>query len=186
MKDQHIISLFWERNEDAITQLQEKYGRLCVSIARHILPDDRDAEECMNDAMLRVWNAIPPEKPNSLSAYLCRIVRNLALERYSYNTAAKRNSSLTTAFEELEEILPTAQNNTELFLDEQYFHDFINSFLRSQPKDARILFIRRYWYGESIREIALNCHFSEEKIKSSLFRTRNRLRLALLKEGIEV
>ena len=93
MKDQHIISLFFDRNENAVTELQEKYGRLCVSIAKHILPDDRDAEECISDAMLRIWNAIPPEKPKSLSAYICRIGRNLALEKYSDNTAAKRDSS---------------------------------------------------------------------------------------------
>lgn len=185
MQDEQIVALFLERSEAAVTQAQIKYKNLCTMIAGRILSDNRDAEECVNDAFLRVWNSIPPEKPRSLGAYLGRITRNLALDRYSYNHADKRNSDLLDAFEELETCFPTATaTDIESSLLQQEFHTFINHFLRTQTSQNRIFFIRRYWYGESVREIATAFHVSEEKVKSSLFRTRNRLRQALEKEGI--
>lgn len=182
MDDAQIIELFFERSETAITQTQEKYGRASLAVARRILPDTRDAEECVSDACLRLWRSIPPEKPRSLYAYLMRITRNLALDRLSYHTAEKRDTALESAFEELEACLPAGVDVTE----QAEFRRILNNFLRSQPRSARIYFIRRYWYGESIREIAQACRCGEEKIKSSLFRTRNRLRDALEKEGITV
>lgn len=184
MQDEQIVALFLERSEAAVTQAQIKYKNLCTMIAGRILSDNRDAEECVNDAFLRVWNSIPPEKPRSLGAYLGRITRNLALDRYSYNHADKRNSDLLDAFEELEASLPSSSPDAERTLLQQEFREFINRFLCTQSRTNRIYFIRRYWYGESVKEIATSCHVSEEKVKSSLFRTRNRLRHALEKEGI--
>lgn len=185
MEDTQIIDLFFQRSEQAITSLKEKYSALCLSIARRILPDERDAEECLGDMLLKVWNAIPPERPDSLAAYLSRITRNLALDRYSYNHAEKRSTDLTSAFEELELCLPSSLN-VESEVQSNDFKQFLNQFLEAQSKQNRIYFVRRYWYGESIADIAHTFQVSEEKIKSSLFRTRNRLRTALEKEGVSI
>lgn len=185
MEDKHIIGLFWKRQESAITCLQEKYDRFCRNIAGHILADNRDTEECVCDAYLRVWNTIPPQRPRSLQAYLARITRNVALDRCSYNNAEKRNAALTKAFEEIEPFLVSdREGNPEHAVEAGCFRDFMDRFLRRQTKDARIYFIRRYWYGESIKEIAAACGVGEEKVKSSLFRTRNRLQKAITQEGI--
>ena len=113
MGDQQIIQLFFQRCEEAITQTQKKYGALCRSVAQRLLADPRDTEECVSDTYLRVWNAIPPERPRSLRAYLARVTRNLALDRYNYNTAAQRSTALTDAFEELEPWIVTGQGDPD-------------------------------------------------------------------------
>ncbi|WP_417054232.1 RNA polymerase sigma factor, partial [Dysosmobacter sp.] len=113
MGDQQIIQLFFQRCEEAITQTQKKYGALCRSVAQRLLTDPRDTEECVSDTYLRVWNAIPPERPRSLRAYLARITRNLALDRYNYNTAAQRSTALTDAFEELEPWIVAGQGDPD-------------------------------------------------------------------------
>lgn len=184
MGDPHILDLFFSRSESALVLAREAYGRLCLATARRILPDERDAEECVSDALLRAWNAIPPERPGSLGAWLARVTRNLALDRYDYNRADRRSSALTTAFEELEPWLAAAGGGPEAAAEAGDFRRFLNQFLRRQPTDSRSFFIRRYFYGESIREIAEAFQVSEEKVKSSLFRTRSRLRGAMEKEGI--
>ena len=184
--DERIISLFFQRAEEALSCTQVKYGALCRSVARRILPDQRDAEECVSDVYLRVWNSIPPDHPRSLRAYLSRITRNAALDRYSYNTAGLRCTALTEAFEELEPWLPASAEGPDAIADRQVFRQVLNDFLRAQPREARTFFLRRYWYGESIREIAENCHVSESKVKTSLFRTRERLREALERERIAI
>ena len=185
MEDKQIIALFFQRSEQAIISTKEKYNHLCRSVASRILPDMRDAEECVEDVMLKVWNSIPPEQPECFAAYLSRITRNTALDRYSYNRAEKRSTALTDAFEELEGSL-AASFDVEQIAQAKDFHRFINDFLLSLKKENRIFFIRRYWYGESIAEIASAFGSSEEKVKSSLFRTRNRLKSALEKEGVIV
>lgn len=183
LDDEKIVSLFFQREEDAIKYLKEKYGKLCLYIANNVLADGRDAEECVNDACLKVWNAIPPQRPKSLGAFVSTITRNLALDRYGYNNAARRSSALTEAFEELEAVLPSMEGpggrNEE-------FADFLNGFLRELKKEARVFFVRRYWYGESIRDIAEAYCVSEEKVKSSLFRTRKKFAKALKKEGVGI
>ena len=184
--DEHIIALFFQRAEEALTCTQAKYGALCRSVARRVLSDQRDAEECVSDVYLRVWNAIPPEHPRSLRAYLARITRNLALDRYSYNTAEQRSTALTDAFEELEPWLPASDGDPDSAMDRNAFRQALNDFLRAQPREARIFFLRRYWYGESIREIADACHVGESKVKTSLFRTRERLRATLERERISI
>lgn len=185
MTDSQIINLFFQRSESALICVRETYGALCRSVARRILPDERDVEECLNDTCLKIWNAIPPERPDSLAAYLSRITRNLALDRYSYNNAEKRSTALTDAFEELEVCLPSSHSvETEAQANE--LKRFLNHFLETQKKQNRIYFVRRYWYGESISDIAQTFGVSEEKVKSSLFRTRNLLRTALEKEGVSI
>ena len=180
MTDGQIIDLLFRRSEAAIAGLQEKFGGLCKSIVSNILTDSRDIEECVSDTYLRVWNAIPPQKPDRLDAFLARIARNIALDRYDYNTAGARSANLTLAFEELAGCLPTGGSQE----NQVQFRQFINAFLRGLPMMTRIIFIRRYWYGESIAQIAEAFEYSEEKVKSTLFRTRNKMRQAMIKEGI--
>lgn len=186
MEDEQIIALFFQRSPDALPETKRKYGALCQSVARKILPDQRDVEECVSDMLLRLWNAIPPEIPRSLSAYIARITRNLSLDRYSYNTAEQRSTALTEAFEELEPWLPAGFGDPESAFDRKQFRTVMNDFLRALPKMSRIFFLRRYWYGDSIREIAEALQVSEAKVKTSLFRTRQRLRETLDKEGIVI
>ena len=185
LNDDEIVQLYFERSEDGIAKSQQQYGKLCRSVIRRILPDERDAEECLSDLWVRVWNSIPPERPRALGAFLARIARNLALDRLSYNAAEKRDSALTEAFEELAPCLVGA-DDTQRGAEAAEFRAWINAFLRAQTKENRVFFVRRYWYGESIREIARACDCSEEKVKSSLFRTRNRLREAMRKEDIAI
>lgn len=183
MDDAHIIQLFFRRSEQALEELKGKYGRLCQSVAGRILPDTRDAEECVSDACMKAWNSIPPEKPISLAAWMTRVTRNLALDRRDYNNAACRASSLETAFEELEPFLPAAPDGAG---ESSEFRRVLNGFLRELPEQTRSCFIRRYWYGESVREIARACRLNEGTVKSLLFRTRERLRQTLAKEEIFV
>lgn len=182
-RDEEIIEMFFARAEEAIAHAQEAYGALCQSVVRRILPDQRDVEECVNDMYLRVWNAIPPERPGSLRAYMARIARNLALDRYSYNSASQRNTALTEAFEELEPWLPASVGDPDSAAENQFFRQVLNDFLRAQSGEARRFFLRRYWYGESSREIAESCQVSEAKVRTTLFRMRERLRSTLEKEG---
>ena len=180
MEDWQIIGLLFQRSELAIPVLQQKFGGLCRSIISKILPDSRDVEECTSDTYLRVWNSIPPQHPDRLDSYIARIARNVALDRYDYNTASMRHTGLTLAYEELAPHLPSHAQET----DRVEFRSFINRFLRSLPKATRMIFIRRYWYGESIAQIANAFECSEEKVKSTLFRTRNKMHQAMTKEGI--
>lgn len=182
MNDEEIIELFNERKESALTAVLNKYKRLCYSIAMRIVPNVQDAEECVNDSMLKVWNAIPPERPRSLQAYLSRVVRNCALDRYQYQHADKRNCALEVAFEEIEEFLPDFAGPEEAMENDELKKQ-LNAFLENQKEEARKFFVRRYWYGESIKEIADAYHVTEEKVRTSLFRTRNRLRDELADGG---
>jgi len=184
MKEAQIMELLQCRSEHALEELERSYGGICTSIVRKILHDNRDVEEVVSDGYLRVWNTIPPERPRSLVAYLCRIMRNAALDRYDYNTAAKRNPALTTAFEELEAVLPTAQDGIAHLTERSELSEFINGFLRNLKQDTRRCFVRRYWYGQSIGEIAEATGFREEKVKSILFRTRNSMWKEMLRRGI--
>ena len=180
MEDLQIIGLLFQRSESAIPALQQKFGGLCRSVISPILSDRRDVEECVSDTYLRVWNSIPPQRPDRLDSFLARIARNTALDRYDYNTAGMRSSDLSLAYEELADYLPTGEQET----DSAEFRSFINRFLRELPKETRVMFVRRYWYGESVSEIARACGCGEEKVKSALFRTRNKLRDAMIKEEI--
>ena len=185
-EDREILDLFFRRDRQAIMEIRSRYGALCRKVAGQILNDDRDVEECENDAYMRLWSTIPPEQPKSLSAYLCRITRNLALDRYRYNHAAQRSSALTNAFEELEPFLPNTHGHVEAEMDAAELREALNTFLRGCTAEARAFFLRRYWYGESIREIAEGCNVSEAKVKASLFRTRARLKQELTRKGIDV
>ena len=185
MQDSKIIDLFFERSEQAITELSIKYEKLCKQISVNILGNEEDALECINDSYLGVWNTIPPTKPDNLKYYLCRIVRNNALKRYHSNTAVKRNCHYDIALQELEEcICNPVSIETELSSAE--ITRIIDSFLSLQKQENRIIFTRRYFFGDSIADIALRMGMSENNISVRLTRLRTSLRNHLEKEGIEI
>ena len=185
MDDQEIISLFWARSEAAISAAEEKYGKHCYSIAYRILGDHEDAMECVNDTYLRAWNSMPPERPESLAAFLGRITRNLSLNRFKQKHAKKRGESETDlALEELEQCMSFAsgQDPAEA-LELQALTDAINDFLSHQSERNRNIFVQRYWLLRPIREIAEFYGISESVIKITLFRMRKRLAILLQEEG---
>lgn len=185
MKDEDIIKLYFERSENAIKETELKYGRLCTYVVKNILKNSSDVDECVNDTYLGAWNSIPPSHPDVLSAYLCKIARNLALKKYEYLSAAKRNPEVLLSLSELEECVTDIESSDIRYSDRE-LSDFINKFLRSQKQENRMVFIRRYWYHDSIKTICKRYNLSKSKVESILFRTRNRLREALEAEGYEV
>ena len=185
MEDNAIIELYWNRIEDAIRCTSDKYGRYLLKIALNVLNKREDAEECTNDTYLAAWNKIPPNRPNKLLAFLGRITRNIALDRYDYLSAKKRNSQFNVLLSELEQCLPS-NNTVESDLAEGEIADSISRFLKNTNEDMRIVFVGRYWFSDSIKDIAEQFNISESKVKSMLFRTRNKLRFHLEKEGHEI
>lgn len=185
MEDIGIIELFWSRNDEAILETERKYGRLCRSIAGRVLGSEEDAEECVNDAFLHAWNSIPPERPNVLSAFLSKIVRNLALDRYRYNHAQKRFGEVDALYSEMDECIPD-RVSTEQHVEAELLTDSINRFLAELPDRKRIAFVRRYWYACSLKETADMAGTTEAQMKSMLFRIRKDLKDHLEKEGFNV
>ncbi len=183
MNDDQIIRLFWERDEKAIRATADAYGDLCRSIARNILENESDAEECVNDLYLHLWNAIPPAKPPSLKVFACRIMRNLSLNRLIYNQRQKRDQRRLILFSEIEADLPDSALATE-DEDDAELGRHISEFLKSQKKTVRKVFVRRYFFSESIQDIAEQYGYSESKVASMLFHTRNKLREYLNERGI--
>ncbi len=184
MDDQQIIDLYFDRNEQAITETDVKYGKLCHSIAYNILSNREDSEECVNDTYIGVWNAIPPTRPNNFMAFVCRIARNLSLKRLEFLKREKRSADVILSLDELSAVLP----------DERYAPDvsdedvgrLISQFLRTQKEDVRNVFIRKYYFFDSVKEIAERYSFTESKVKNMLFYTRNKLKDYLIKEGVEI
>ncbi len=181
MDDKSIIELYFKRNEDAIKQTEAKYGKLCYGIAFNVLGNKEDAEECVNDAYAGVWRAIPPTKPNNLMAFVSRITRNVSLKRLEYLTRDKRCNNIKVSLDELEAVLPD-----ERLVEDENIVKLINDFLLSQKADARNIFIRRYYFFDSLSDIAKRYAFTESKVKSILFRTRSKLRDYLIKEGVYI
>lgn len=184
MDDQKIIDLYFDRNEQAITETDVKYGKLCHNIAYNILSNREDSEECVNDTYIGVWNAIPPTRPDNFMAFVCRIARNLSLKRLEFLKREKRSADVILSLDELSAVLP----------DERYAPDvsdedvgrLISQFLRTQKEDVRNVFIRKYYFFDSVKEIAERYSFTESKVKNMLFYTRNKLRDYLIKEGVEI
>lgn len=183
MDDNKIIALFNERSEKAISAVSEKYGRITLRIAENILKNKEDAEECVNDAYLVLWNKIPPENPSPLSSYLFKVVRNISLKRYHRNVSVKRNSFYDIALEELENVLfDDASAEHELIA--QDIAKVINRFLGNLPDNDRILFVRRYFYGDSVKEIASLSGVSPHYVTVRLSRIRDKLKAELQKEEL--
>lgn len=185
MDDSKIIELFHARSEQAIMELSQKYGAVCIKIAKNILNNKLDAEECVNDAYLGAWNTIPPQNPNPLLTYISRIVRNLSIKKYHSNTSVKRNSFYDVALDELENCI-SSDNTVESELSAKELAQMIDDFLDTLDKENRVMFVRRYWYSDSISDIAARFHTSNNNISVRLSRAREKLKNYLKKEGVEV
>ena len=184
MDDRQIIALYNERSEAALSETAKKYGRYCRSIAYNILSNEEDCEECVNDTWLKAWEAIPPQCPDSLPAFLGRITRNLALNRYKHNNREKRGGGQTPlVLEELADCIPGG-SNAETAAEEALLVEVLNRFLEGLPVQKRKIFLRRYWYMSSVKEIAADFGLSESNVKMTLLRTRSKLKQTLEKEGI--
>lgn len=184
MEDNKLINLYWNRNEKAISETDKKYGNYCRKISYNILYNIEDSEECVNDTYLNAWNAIPDDRPEIFSAYLAKITRNLSINLYNRKRTKKRGSGeVEVVLNELENIIPD-KNNVEKEIESKLITEKLNEFLWSLKKEHRIIFVRRYWYVDSIVEISKRMLISESKIKSILFRTRIKLKDYLEKEEI--
>ncbi len=191
MEDNHIVDLYFQRDERAIAESETKYGGYCTRIALNILDNVQDAEECVNDTYLRAWESIPPTRPTKLGAFLGKITRNLSIDRFKARKAAKRGDSLFFAsLDELNECIPAGSTGFGGGFDEETearrIGECINRFLRKQSGEMQDVFICRYFYSDSIGEIARRFGLSESKIKSMLYRARQKLRKYLESEGIRL
>ncbi len=184
LPDEKIIELFNIRSERAISCTEQRYGAYIRKIAYNILHNTADCEECENDVYITAWNRIPPERPASLKAFLGRIARNTALDMYRYKTAERRGGAGELLIE-LDECIPSG-TSVEAAAETNELAEYINDFLSGISKTKRIVFVRRYWYSESIREIAAGMGFGESKVKSMLMRTRNELKKYLERQGVAV
>ena len=185
MDDSKIIDLYWQRDEKAIEETDSKYGVYCRAVSMNILGVHEDAEECVNDTYLAVWNAIPPQKPDPLRTFVCKIARNLAAAKYHANTAKKRNSRYDAALDELEGCL-AAGGSVEEAYDAKELSEAINAFLSSLSYTDRFLFVRRYWYSDSMQDIAAMIGSTANSVAVRLYRLREKLRHYLIREGLLV
>ena len=186
MEDVQIIELYWQRSQQAIEESQYKYGAYCRAIARGILDLEEDAEECVNDTWLRAWNAMPPQRPGILSAFFAKLTRNLSLDRWRRQRAAKRGGGQTElALQELEECVPDRRRPDEA-LEAAETARLISAFLRRQGELDRKLFVRRYFHLEPLSELAVRFGLTQGQVKSRLHRVRQRLKRELEREGVRV
>ena len=182
MDDGAIIALYWSRDEGAITETQNKYGAYCRTIAMNILGSAEDAEECVSDTLHSAWNAIPPQRPGSLSAFLGRIVRNLSISRWRRERAQKRYSGLEVMLSELEECLPSP-NRVEDTVEGQELTGCIECWLDSLGREDRVVFLRRYWYGDEVQALARAHGVGPNQMSKRLLRLRESLKRELEREG---
>ena len=183
LEDSQIVDLFFERSEQAITELDRKYGAAVRKTAANILRSPQDAEECVNDAFLGAWDRIPPLRPDSLGSYVCRIARNLAVSKLRSETAQKRNAGFELVLDELAECIPS-KADPESEIEARELLAAIERFLSEQDYDDRYLFVRRYWFSDPVGDIAAAMHSREGRVSARLFRLREKLRKYLKKEGL--
>ncbi len=176
MDDSHIIGLFWCRDEQAIQETQQKYGAYCTAIANNVLLCPEDSQECVQDALLRLWDTIPPQRPRCLQAYLGRITRNLAVNQLRSMCAQRRGGGIQhMPLEELRELV-SGQGDPPTELEKRRLADSISVFLRSISPEQRRLFVKRYWYAASLSQVASDAGFTEDKVRNVLFRLRKKLK----------
>ena len=185
MTDEQIIEMLFSRSENSISEIDRKYGWKCRSIAEEILGNEQDAEECVNDAYLGVWNAIPPERPNPFSTFLYRILRNIAMNNKRDGNRQKRKCVYDEALDEMGDALASSET-VESALESREIQRIMKEFLLSLKEENRVAFVRRYWYMESCREIAKVLGTSEKNITVRLTRTREKLRKYLEERGVEL
>lgn len=182
MQDTQIINALFERDESVFGELEARFGKLCLKIAYNVLENTEEAEECVNDTYLSVWESIPPARPDNLRAFICKIARNLAINRVKFNTAKKRSAGSVISLSELEGAVGENADPS----DYNALGELIDKFLRTEKPEAQIIFMRRYFFLDSITGIAMMYNYSESKVKSVLFRTRKRLEKFLTKEGFDI
>lgn len=185
MTDAEIIDLFFERSEQAITELAGKHGSAVMRVAWNILGNERDTEECVNDTWLAAWNNIPPHRPSPLRTFVCRIARNLAAKKYHSNTAEKRNSRYDAALDELAETLSDGSTAEDACAAKE-LAEAMNRFLNTLNYTDRFLFVRRYWYSDSLKDIAKMANTTPNSAAVRLYRIREKLKYYLMKEGLLV
>lgn len=185
MEDNQIIELYWKRNQEAISESSTKYGRMLKGISFNILSNHEDSEECLNDTYNKAWDSMPPQKPNSLGAYLGRITRNISINRWYEMSAKKRGGGANILLSELSECIPSSKS-VEAEVEAELLENIISNWLSSLPQEDRVLFLRRYWYGDSLNCLSRECITTPKKLASRIYRLRQKLRLVLEKEGISL
>lgn len=185
MNDLQIIDLYFERSETAIVQTAAKYGLFCHHIALNILSIDEDAEECVNDTYLQAWNSIPPQRPDKFRAWLGRVVRNIAINLWNKNHCQKRYAGMEQILDELEECIPSPET-VERQIEEKELTEVIDAWLESLHRDDRILFVRRYWNGTAVVELAKETGTEPKKLARHMYSLRQNLKSALEKEGYSI
>lgn len=184
MEDNKLIALFFDRNEDAIRCTHQVYGRRLHTLSLGIVKNDQDAQECVSDTYLRAWNAIPPQRPTHFFGYLAKICRNLSLDRLNWKNAAKRKAEVVALTQEMEACIPDTRREQEL--EARELGRLLDGFLRTLTSGNQMIFLRRYWYADTIGEIAVRFGLSESAVQMRLSRTKNKLSTYLNKEGIKV
>lgn len=185
MEDNAIIKLYWDRDEGAIAATDRVYGKLCRGLSYNIVNNWEDAEECTNDTFHRAWDTMPPQRPNSLRAYLCRIVRNLSIDRWRRRNSRKRGEGMELLLEELEGCLP-AIPSAEQEVEGLLLKEVLENWLDSLPREDRALFLRRYWYGDRVDALAKWRGCSPNQVSQRLLKLRKALKIKLEQEGVQV
>ena len=185
MEDKQIIELYFQRNESAITETACKYGAYCQKIAMNILSIREDAEECVNDTYHSVWNQIPPTTPDSFQSFLGRITRNLSISRFRSLRAKKRYAGMELMLSELEECIPTS-DTVERTIEGKELTGYINEWLTALPEQEAILFLRRYWYSDSVKDLAKKTNTSAAQMAQTMLRLRKSLKAYLKKKGVTI
>jgi len=183
VEDNQIIELFFRRDETALTETANKYGGFCLRIAMNVVNVREDAEECVNDTYHTAWNQIPPTKPDSFKAFLGRIVRNFAISKYRVLHAKKRFNGLEVMLSELSDCIPGAES-VEQEMEAKELTEYINTWLAGLKPEDRALFVRRYWYGDEVRELAKKCGVSGTQMTQRMLRLRRKLKVFLEEKGV--
>lgn len=186
MEDGKIIELLFDRAENALDEVSGKYSRLYKKIIREVVNDECDIDECANDVLLAVWNTIPPNRPDSLSAYICKIARRIGINRLRYNTRQKRNTGYLVMLSELEDCLPAEEPTDDNDEYSENIRSVLSDFIRNLDPETGIMFVRRYMYLESVAELARRFEVDENRVSVKLYRARKKLKKVLEKEGIKV
>lgn len=181
MDDNKILELFWQRSEQAVVETERKFGSMCRSIAKNLLRNDEDAQECLSDTWHAMWQRIPPERPEKLGAYAAAITRNLSMKRLTQRNASKR-AFLTVSFEELDQCIP-AWDTPQSHLEGKELTRMLEKFLQTLDPESRNMFLRRYWFFDSIRDIARRFGATEGKVRTRLYRIRMELKEYLAREA---
>lgn len=184
MKDEAILELYFSRNEDAIAETNAAYGRSLLTLANRILQSREDSQECVSDTYLKTWNTIPPTRPRHFFGYLAKICRFISMDKLDWRNAVKRNAQVVSLTQEMELCIPDQRRERDL--EAQELGRILNAFVAALPRETRMIFLRRYWYADSVKEIADRYGITESKVKTSLHRTRKKLSKHLTQEGIAV